>query len=104
MKKELTQLSAKVLAERRDLREVMRLGDKIGIELIYQGVTFTLVIAIADLGKKKLIGEGISRKSTIGDEEYRRETGYNEATVRALEALDKKLRRKSHYIGDKYEG
>jgi hypothetical protein len=104
MKQELVVLTPKEIVKRRDLKIVASILDKVEVETIYQGVTFTLVVAKAPVGKKILVGEGISRKSAESFEEYREITGLNEAKARALEALDKKLRRQSHYIGHKYEG
>lgn len=104
MKQELIQLSVAEIIKRKDLKEVNKVQGQLEIELIYQGVTFTLVTAKVVLGKRTMIGEGISRKSLEVDEQYREVTGYNEAKSRALEAVDKKLRRRNGYIGHKYEG
>ena len=104
MKQELVTLSVKQIINRRNLREVNEKIDHIGISIPYEGITFTIALATATLGKRVVAGEGVSRKSLCQGEVYRRITGHNEAMSRALEALDKKLRRKNGYVGDKYEG
>lgn len=103
MKKELRPLPVEEVVKRKELREVDKVLDRVKERLVYQG-TFTLVTVSLDLGKRNIVGEGISRKSLGCKEVYRPETGYNEALGRALEALDKKLRRGDGYIGNKYEG
>ena len=74
------------------------------VEVPYEGVTFTLAKATLTLPKsgRKLVGEGISRKSCIDRENGY--TGFNLAIERALESLDKKLRRVDGYVGHRFEG
>lgn len=73
------------------------------VRIPYQGVTFTIAKATLELGNgKKLTGEGVSRRSFI--DKSNNDVGFNIAVSRALEALDKKLRRSDGFIGFMYEG
>jgi len=49
-----------------------------------------------------LIGEGVSRRSFV--DRQNGDTGFNIAVRRALEALDKKLRRTNGFVGHRFEG
>jgi len=100
------------LAERRNLGTLLKLCPELSsvkTAIPYQGSVFTVAVATLilnrDNGKKpKLISaEGISRRSFL-DSTYREETASNIARERALEALDKKLRRQNGHIGHRYEG
>jgi len=105
-------LSNLELAERRGLGTLLKLSPElcsVRTNIPYQGPVFTVAVATLTLNRnngkdpKLLSGEGVSRRSFL-DPVYREETASNVARERALEALDKKLRRKNGHIGHRYEG
>jgi hypothetical protein len=77
-------------------------SDKIREELVYQGVTFTLVIITYNNGDNKppILAEGVSRRSIL--DKFDPELGHSIATGRALKALKKKLLHepiRHHFMG-----
>ena len=76
--------------------------DKLEEELIYQGVTFTVVIVSYHLDDDRphIIAEGISRRSIL--DKFDPALGRSIASGRALKALKKKLRHetiRNHFMG-----
>lgn len=97
----------KEMVRRRQLLVVGPLLGTVDVSIPYEGITFTVAKVTITLGSenktKTMVGEGIARKS-FDDPYWRPQTARNLATERALEALDKKLRRRSGYVGHRYEG
>jgi len=100
------------LAERLRLTKLLAVSPNLSSVLVtlpYKGPVFTIAVAVLTLprtnGKepKVIMSEGLSRRSFL-DPVYRSATGSNIARERALEALDKKLRRRNSHIGHRFEG
>ena len=105
-------LSDLELAERLGLGTLLKVSpglSSVKTELPYKGSVFTVAVATVILNKdngrvsRLVSGEGVSRRSFL-DPTYREWTASNVARERALEALDKKLRRQNGHIGHRYEG
>jgi len=81
----------------------------ITLNIMYSGEAFTLAVATITIPNssgnksKVIIGEGICKRG-FEDDKSDEIRSYNIAGSRALEAIDKKLRRANKYIGHKYEG
>ena len=72
-------------------------------EIAFQGQTFTVARATLTFPKgKELVGEGVARKSYQDNPDEG--CGYNIAVKRALESIEKQLRRATHHVGHKFEG
>jgi|GEM_PF-3299766 len=100
------------LAHRLGLWNLLQVSNglsNVDMSIPYKGPTFMVALAKLtihrDNGKepKIIMGEGVSRKS-FSDTIYREVTGSNLARERALEALDKKLRRSRPCVGHRFEG
>lgn len=77
--------------------------ESVKVVVPFQGQTFTVATAELTLPDGKvMIGEGVSRKST--NDLVDPNVGKNKATKRALESLDKQLRRPNHLVGHRFEG
>lgn len=76
--------------------------DTVNVEIKYEGSTFTVVKATLHLPKRDLVGEGIARRSHVDPPDAGR--AFNIAAKRALESIDKQLRRPTHIVGHRYEG
>jgi hypothetical protein len=74
------------------------------VRLPYRGVTFTIARATLTFPKsgRNLVGEGLSRRSFSDKNDPDR--AFNRSVSRALESLDKKLRRVRGCVGDRFEG
>jgi len=90
--------------EFRTLLQVSNNLESVDTEVGFQGVAFTVVVATLTLPKtgRQIIGEGVTKKSFI--DKNNEDCGWNIAAKRALEALDKKLRRVRPFVGHRYEG
>jgi len=91
----------------RDLSTLKKISpdlSDVNVEIPYQGITFTIAKATLTLPRsgRSLIGEGVSRRSFT--DRPNGDTGFNVAVHRALEALDKKLRRTDGFVGHRFEG
>ncbi len=77
---------------------------RVTVEVPYEGISFTVAKATLILPKSErtLVGEGVSKRACFDRENGY--TGFNLAVERALEAVDKKLRRKDAFIGCRFEG
>ena len=77
---------------------------RVTVEVPYEGITFTVAKATLVLPKSEniVISEGVSRRSCI--DRANNYTGFNLAVKRALESLDKKLRRDTGFVGHRFEG
>ncbi len=87
----------------RTLLRVSNNLEKVNCEVAYQKKTFTVAEAVLTLPSGKILeGEGLSRKAGVDSPDPN--CGSNVSRRRALESLDKQLRRSTHTVGHRFEG
>ncbi len=87
----------------RTLLRVSNNLEKVKCEVTYQKRTFTFAEAELTLPSGKVLeSEGVSRKAGVDAPDPN--CGSNVSRRRALESLDKQLRRSTHTVGHRFEG